>query len=190
MERALELYPTSANIMEDLGQIYYFSRDFEKAEEFYRKAAALDETFGRRRLLVLFQKQGRDKDAFELTLSLDCKGHNANDETKCIEEFESIFHREGARGLALKELYVSQKLLADKKTSVDLISASWYGSAISYIKLGEKDNALTNLKKSFQTKPRYGIMNFTFPFLGVDPQFVELRSDPRLHEILIKLKLE
>ena len=60
MNRALELDPTSANMMSDLGQIYYFAHEFEKAEEFYRKADAIDESRTGSRWVELYEIQGRE----------------------------------------------------------------------------------------------------------------------------------
>jgi hypothetical protein len=52
-----------------------------------------------------------------------------------------------------------------------------------YIRLGDKENALAWLEQTVQ-EPHYRMA-----FLGVDPRYDPLRSDPRLHRILRRMNL-
>jgi DNA-binding winged helix-turn-helix (wHTH) protein/TolB-like protein/Flp pilus assembly protein TadD len=156
MKRALELDPASANMISDLGQIYYFDRQYDKAEELYRKANLLRDKISDVRLTELYVVWETGKKA----------------ETEAAEQ-----------------LNVHLERLADKTISEKEISGNWHGAAICYLRLGEREKAIESLERAMDTKTPSEIMNFTFPFIGVNPQFTELRGDARFQRILRRVNL-
>jgi DNA-binding winged helix-turn-helix (wHTH) protein/TolB-like protein/Tfp pilus assembly protein PilF len=189
LAQAMELDPTSANMISDLGQAYFFSHQYEKAEEFYLKASSLDGYFSRQRLVALFERQGRDTEAFEAGVALVCNAYQGEKKLSCLEEFNETFKRAGTKGIAIKQLNLSLNLMKHPELTENKPAAYWYTVALSYLRLGEKEKAIDSLNQSLETKTRFEIANFTLPFIGVDPQFDELRDEARFQEILRKVRL-
>jgi tetratricopeptide (TPR) repeat protein len=173
----------------DFGQVYYFSRQYAKAEEFYLKANSLDENISNDRLAELYEKQKREKETFETLTLLNCNDYAGEQKSKCFDEFADTFARKGTKGIILKKLNLSLNIIADKKTPQNRIANNWYGIALSYLQLGEKEKAIDHLHRAFETKTHFEIMNFVFPFLGVTPQFDALRDEERFQALLRKINL-
>ncbi|MBA3784016.1 MAG: hypothetical protein H0X15_00510 [Acidobacteria bacterium] len=58
------------------------------------------------------------------------------------------------------------------------------GNAQKYTFLGDKEKALDNLEKAFESRA------FLMVFVKADPLFDSLRSEPRYQEILRKMNLQ
>ena len=56
-------------------------------------------------------------------------------------------------------------------------------TAIIYMGLGEKDQALEQLEKAYEDRSDY------LPFLNAEPAFDSLRSDPRFQDLLRRMGL-
>jgi DNA-binding winged helix-turn-helix (wHTH) protein/TolB-like protein/Flp pilus assembly protein TadD len=190
MKRAIELDPVSANMILDLGQIYYFAHDYQKAEEFYRKAGMIDESLSSvtRRLLILYERQGREREAYQMRLIDNCRGYHDKRKSECLNELKNAFEAGGPKGIAALNLKLFLDRLNDKKFQ-SAVADNWYGVALNYLQLGKKNEAIDSLNRSLNTKNPYEIMNFTLPFIAVEPSFDELHGDPQFHEILRKMNL-
>lgn len=189
MNRALELDPLSANMISDLGQIHYFAYDFETAEALYLKANSISEGIADPRLVDLYERQGKDQKAFESQTNVECRGLAANEESRCLEELGSLYRNSGARAIALKYYKLLRGRVTDKNLPKEQVANAWYGLAVQHRRLGQEQQAIASLRETLERKTRYEIMNFTFPFISVDPQFDELRGDPKFRQILSKARL-
>lgn len=188
-KRALELDPTSANLSADLGLVYFYSEQYEKAEETFLRVKAIDARFANYRLRELYEKQGREREAFELIPDLRCRSNNENEKAKCLEETRNAFEKDGLRGIISKDLEEAFQILADKKTPSGQIASTWYSAALLQADLGENAKAIESLNRTLEVRARFETINFTFPFVAVEPKFAALRNDAHFQEILQKLNL-
>jgi len=188
-KRALELDPTSANLIADLGLVYFYSEQYEKAEETFLRVKAIDARFANLRLRNLYEKQGREREAFELIPDLRCRSNNENEKSKCLEETRKAFGKDSLRGIIAKDLNEAFQIIADKKTPSGMIASTWYQVALLQADLGENDKALESLNRTLEIRERFETINFTFPFVAVEPKFTALRNDARFQEILQKMNL-
>ncbi len=69
------------------------------------------------------------------------------------------------------------------------VADDWYVAVYWQLYLGEREKAIDSLNRSFETKTRFEITNFIFPFIGVDPIYDSLHDEPRYQELLRKLNL-
>jgi len=63
------------------------------------------------------------------------------------------------------------------------VYVSPYDLAILYLGLGEKDKALEQLNKAYDERAGWII------YLKVEPIFDPVRSDPRLNDLIVRMKL-
>ena len=85
--------------------------------------------------------------------------------------------RAGRRREALDQLARFQELA--KKEHVSSIMF-----AMIYTALGQKDAAFGSLEKAYDDRDE------DLPYLKTDPKLADLRSDPRFHALLRKMRLE
>lgn len=189
IERALELYPTSANLISDLGQVFYFSRQFDRAEEQYIKADLIDDKFAVGRLAQLYRVQKRDTEAFEIYIADKCRSLTGIEQTACFSKTRESFERSGIAGISREnlELYLTRSKRG--KFPEGFEATEWFGTAISYMELNETAKAGECLKNSVETRIPFGILNFTLPFIAFDPQFDSLRGDQNYQAVLRKMNL-
>jgi TolB-like protein/Flp pilus assembly protein TadD len=165
-QKAVELDPMDVNMRTNLGLHYYYKREYDTAIEEYRKILELSPNswYARSHLAVALSQKGLYNEAIEEYAKM---------------EYIQIFHWHlgyiygiaGNRDKALEIL--NQYLELSKK---EFVSPTHI--AIIYIGLGEKDNALEWLEKTYEQNEA-GLQ-----FIKVDPMFDNLRSDPRFQDIL------
>lgn len=189
LKRALELDPTSANLIADLGLVYFYAEQYEKAEETFLRAKAIDQRFADYRLRELYEKQGREREAFELIPDLECRSDDENEKSKCAQNLRNIFEKDGIKGIAASVLNRYFEIIADKKTPPGQMASSWYGAALYQAQLGENAKAIESLNRVLEIRMRFETVNFTFPFVAVESKFAGLRNDERFQEILRKINL-
>ncbi len=186
MRRALEINPLSYNFLADLGQIYYFARDYDKAEEYCRKALELypEFIFAHWYLSHIYLQKGDDDKAVNeyLEHAKLYATHATQTEKekeyylKQLAELRANYNQGGIR-----------KYLEFLMTSYDNPPNSpnvFYQHAMWDSFLGNKEKALDNLEKAYAGKA------FLSAFVKADPLFDPLRSEPRYQEILRKMKLQ
>ncbi len=189
LNRALELDPTSANLISDLGYVYFFSRDYDKAEELYTRAEALSPNIVGGRLMSLYELQGREFEAYQANLKANCPGRSPQNKRLCEETRRDFLRRAGIKGLARLNLDATLGRLRNGELAEFDIASNWYYCATLYTLLGDKPNAIRSLNRAIAAGTRYGITNFTFPFVAFNPVFDSLREEPGFTELLAKMNL-
>lgn len=183
LKRAMELDPTSANMTSDLGYIYFFAREFDEAEKLLKTAEMMESNIANNRLMLLYELQGRENEALQVKIQFYCSRLDNENKSKCEERFTQNFENGGIKGIAKDNIEFNEESAKTK----DLDSDIWYGLAISYLQIGNKEKALDSLKRSIETKKRFETMNFSFPFIKSNPIFAEVKSESEFQEILRKV---
>ncbi len=182
MQRAIDINPVSFNYLADLGQLYYFSGDYEKAREYCNRALALnsDFAFAHQYLYFINLKTGDYENAVEEIIKSDRAYGTATDFAGKNEESEKYF--EQVR-LAFREKQLRGFL--DLKYGPKAIHPdAYYFFALKHALLGENDLAIDYLEKASEAK------TFLTAFVKAEPIFKNLRGDPRYQEVLKKMRLD
>jgi tetratricopeptide (TPR) repeat protein len=171
LKRGLELDPLSSLLRTRLGMCYTVEGRFAEAIDSLRKTVELNPAYG----------QASDMLAIALGLSGDLDG--------ALAQFEKTFqytggdfhclvwsaHFYGLKGEREKALEVLER----GKRLEQQIGAEWaYGYAVAFAGIGDKEQALTWLERSYQAKEYWGLSQ-----IKVDPLLASLRGEPRF-EIL------
>jgi len=175
MRRALEIDPMSANFLADLGQMYYFAGEYEEAEAYCHKAleVAPDFIFAHDYLVEIYVTTGREADAFQeyrkrdKSNAFDAAKDNESDEARLTAQYL----QSGMKGFL-------RRRLEDIGTKC---TGACYGLTKFYARLGNKEQALSGLEKSYEAR------DFLMPFVNIDPAFDDLRSEPRFQAIVQRM---
>lgn len=175
MNRAHELDPLSLAINTGLGHVLYLTRQYDRAIEQYQAAVQLDPTFAPARLWFgrPYLQKGMYAEAIsELeqavaltgrsTMSLAVLGHacaSAGQEDRALELLETL------------------------KARADQSYVPSYWIALIYIGLGVKDEAFVWLERAFRERSSWLV------WMGVEPRFDSLRSDPRFASLTARMRL-
>jgi TolB-like protein/Tfp pilus assembly protein PilF len=173
---AQDLDPVAPQITGQFGSLLYYARRYDEAAEQFRKALELSPSafgphtgFGR-----IYRHKGM---LAEAAAEFDIA--------------ESINHQNPYWRASLVAGYVksgqrakAEKLLEEWKG----LSPSEIGYAeamvMIYTGLGEKDTAFGWMERAYREHSK------RLPWIKIDPEFDELRSDPRFHAVLRKMRLE
>ena len=176
MQRALEIDPMSANFLADLGQIHYFAHEYKEAESYCRKALEIapDFVLAHEYLLDIYLKTGREADAFE--------------EFYKRERFASFGEEpanESAPDTSFKVQYLQSGMNGFLRHRIEDLGTRCRGACYVlskyYARLGDKEQALTGLEKSYEAR------DFLLPFVNTDPVFDDLRAERRFQAVLHRL---
>ena len=173
MKRALELDPLSVIINADLGSVLCSARHYDEAIEQLRKTIEMDPRFyyAHWNLGVALESKGLVDQAvveYEKAIALDddplSPGLLAHLYAKMGQKEKALQIQERLREVS-KERYVTP-----------------YIFAIIHLGLGEKDQAMAFLEKTYEDRDGYNIA-----FVKVDPFFDSLRGDPRFQAFVQKI---
>jgi len=175
MERARELDPLSIIINANVGLVYYYARQPDRAIEAERKALELDPNTA-----FIYEYLG---------LAYLQKGMY----------HEAIGHRQKAVGLSngfpwyqaeLAYSYAAAgnhaqagRILTNLKSRSRRQYVSSYSLAVAYIGLGERDAALARLQKAYEDREDQVAL------LKIEPLFDSIHSDPRFQDLLRRIGL-
>jgi len=172
---ALALDPLSVVVRSDLARMYYYARDYNHALEHFRAALAMDPDFwfAHLRLAQVYEQLGmleRAESALEEALrrcgespfALAKSGHHLALSGR-TEEARRVIER--LDELA-KQRYVSP-----------------YDIAMIHVGLQEMDTAFHFLEKAFEERSVW------LGYLGLEPQWDPLRTDPRFNNLLRRVNL-
>jgi TolB-like protein/Flp pilus assembly protein TadD len=169
-KRALELDPLSLIINADLGWVYFNARRYDEAEAQVRKTLEMDANF----FLAHFY----------LGCVLKLKGRVA----QAIPEFQKAFDlNHDLYALAmLGQAYARNgqteeacKVLAQINEEAKSRYVAPYALALAFLGLGEKERALAELERAYQTQDT----NYLF-VIKTDPLLDDLRGDPRFEALV------
>lgn len=172
-KRALELDPLSLVINADLGWVYFNARRYDEAEAQMRKTLEMDENF----FLAHFY----------LGCVLQLKGHNA----EAIPEFQKAFDlNHDLYALAmLGNAYARDGQTEKARRVLDQLNeeaksryVAPYALALTLLGLREKEHALAELERAYQTHDT----NYLF-VIKTDPLLDDLRGDPRFEALVRKV---
>jgi tetratricopeptide (TPR) repeat protein len=172
MKRALELDPLSLVINTDLGNHYYFARRYDDAIAQLRKTLEMDPNF-----YYAYWSLGRalePKGAREAAIGEYQKARALNDDASVLGLLAHLYGLSGNKTEALKILDQLKELSKQQYVSA-------YSFALVYLGLGDKEEALHFLEKSYQDRDP-GIDR-----IKVGPLFDPLRGDPRFEELVTKV---
>lgn len=175
MSRALEMDPLSPNLRADLGLLFYFQRRYDQAIEQCREALDINPNFhfAHQHLLYAYLKKGKYEQAAEEFSRMHASYGIGEDGRAHFNEapIRRFFQTAGIRG-------VLRTQMDDSTAGPDAYHAAQYTAF-----LGEREQALRWLQKAYEGR------NFYLVFVGVDPLFDDLRSDPRFQDLLRRMKL-
>ena len=191
MHQALDLDPLSMNLLNDIGQLHYFAREYEAAEQYCLRAKSIDPDYSFDSYLGnIYLEQGRDDEAFEVQVKLWCSDYDSDKlKVACTERARQTYHRGSWKGILHSDIKGIFARINGGQVPADRLSREYAAIANNYNSLGNKDKTIEFLNRSLETKNRYETMNFTFPYLKVDPQYDGLRDDPRFKQILLAINL-
>jgi tetratricopeptide (TPR) repeat protein len=180
MKRAQELDPLSMIINSVIGRAYARARQYDQAIEQLQKVVAMDQEFVPARDFLRWAYE--DKGMFEeaatayenwAVLSGDVSREAA---AQRASELRKAYRRSGAKGYWQVRLNLSMEDM--KRHYVDP-----YDIARFYARLGEKDQSLAWLQKGYDER----VDGMTL--LKVEPDFDDLRSDPRFQDLVHRVGL-
>ena len=171
--RARELDPIGLGPSTALGGAFYYARQYSEAIEQLKHALEMDQgnTFAHVTIGYTYDAMGQYTDAIsEYQKSLAQDPEDTSTECYLAYAFAKAGKRDEAekirKQLESTKLYVSPTELATV-----------------YMGLGEKEQALSLLERAYAQR------DLQLGYLGVDPHFDSLRSEPRFQELIRKVGL-
>jgi DNA-binding winged helix-turn-helix (wHTH) protein/tetratricopeptide (TPR) repeat protein len=169
IQTAEQLDPLAMIIYHQAGQVFQAARQYDKALEQYRRALQILPGFGPTysAMAIAYRRQGNYPAYLEAErqagLYWDAGGTSVGD----LENVAKAYSDSGERGFLLAMVEFEKKH-----------PRATYYTAWSYAQLGDNEQALHWLQKSFQARE--------IEILGVqnDPEFDSLRSDPRFQKLV------
>lgn len=166
MARAIECDPLSPNMRADMAQICYFAGDYDAALEHCRTALELDPTFlfAHQNVFAAYRAKGMHEEAFDAYVR---SAEAAKESPAVVAALRSAYAAAGWQGF-------NRELMARNASSPSLM-------ATLYVETGDTERAIEQLEKALEAR------DFFLIFVGVDPHFAPMRSDPRFVEIVRRI---
>jgi serine/threonine-protein kinase len=168
-----ELDPLALVLNANIGARLYFARQYEQAVEQLKKTLEMDQNYGYAHTYLGYTYSGmrRYDEAvaeYETTNRLD------GDSTSVHCFLGYALAKAGRRNEA-------EAILKKLETTKEYVSPAEL--AVLYVGLDQKEQALSSLERA------YAAHDLQMRFLGVDPSFDPLRSEPRFKELIRKVGL-
>jgi TolB-like protein/Tfp pilus assembly protein PilF len=175
MEQARELDPLSIIISANIGLVYYYARQPDRAIEAELRALELDPNaaFIYEYLGTAYLQKGMYREAI---------GHLQK--AVGLSNGFPLYQAELAYSYAAAgDRAQAGRILTDLKSRSRRQYVSSYSLAVAYISLGKKDAALARLQKAYEEREdQVGL-------LKIEPLFDTLHADPRFQELLRRIGL-
>jgi len=175
IERAREVDPVSFIVNFDVCQILYFARRFDDALAQCKANLQMDPLPQRtlRRIGAIYEAKGMDAEAAMVFLQAS---ERSGAPTHVMATLKNAQQESGLRGLCIASLQFLNQ--ANQNEDPDPFEA-----ATAYTCAGNKEKALASLEWALDER------SFGIVWLGVDPTYDGLRSDPRLQGLLRRIGL-
>ncbi len=176
MKRAQEINPLSLMDRSITGWTYYHARQYELAERELKAIQETDRNFSNSYVLLgfVYERLGRYEDAFNsLHKGLELMSGS-------LIPLAVLGHALGVSGKRDEAL----KIVAQLKKLADESYVSPYMLALVYTGLGDREAALASLEQAIEARDEWLI------WLGTEPKFDDLRSDPRFEALLKRVGLK
>lgn len=172
MKQALQLEPFAPVLHADLGQLYYFTHDYERALAACRQALALEPDFinAHRYLYDIYTEKNLYDQAVEKFLYLAERLEKNDPATRA--SLRQAYATGGMRGFWQQRIKVLSRYPPDE-----------YGLARYYARLGQPDAALDWLERAERSRA------FKLISVNADPVFDGLRHRERFRQLLRRLGL-
>jgi TolB-like protein/Tfp pilus assembly protein PilF len=173
--RALELEPLSLIINKNVGTIYYYARQYDRAIEQYKRALDLDADFSRSHLYlgIAYDAIGRHDDAVdELRVALAQSGGSG-------VIVGMLGHALGASGRHADARALLDELTAREATHY----VPAFNRALIHVGIGETDRAFECLDRAFEERSSWLVS------LKIEPLLDSIRDDPRFADLVRRVGL-
>jgi TolB-like protein/Flp pilus assembly protein TadD len=187
MEKARELDPFSIIINVELGCPYLYSKQYDRAIDYFQKALEMDSDFpfAHFALAEAYDQSGRYEQALaehEKALELARRGQaidlGGNDAPRAwyalTGPLQGAYKQFGGPNYWQDRLASATKLYDDGRATASAV-------AEIYAILGDKEQALDWLEKAYKQSDDFLV------FLNIQPQFENLRSEPRFRALVKKI---
>jgi TolB-like protein/Tfp pilus assembly protein PilF len=171
--RALELDPLSPAMSVHLGGVYIGTHQFDKAIASLQRAIELDPNFAPAHNFLgdAYLGKGTPEDAVEEYLkAATLNGESAEN----VAALRHAFRDSGLKGFRLKQLEIAKARWQKSHDNAEEITRL-------YAALGEKDQAVAWLQRAYEKRAVWLI------WVGFDPMFESLQSDPRVQDLLRRI---
>ncbi len=175
VRKAEELDPTSLFISRNVAQVLFFARRYDEAIEQMRRVAELHPNSGPvyNWMTRAYEMKGDEQGAFAAYLKLaQASGAGAEE----VAGIKAAFAADGLRGYWRRRL--TRQLGQEKSGYVPQL-----GIALSYARLGEKEQALARLERAAEER------DLSVVALQVEPLWDSYRTDPRFVSLLRRIGL-
>jgi TolB-like protein/DNA-binding winged helix-turn-helix (wHTH) protein/Tfp pilus assembly protein PilF len=180
IRRARELDPLSLHINHKLCAVLYWARQYDAAIAQCRRTLEIEPKFGPAHwhLAHAYDAKGMHDEAQEEYFLAD---EFTGGDVERIRRDRAAVRSSGWRPV-LQGIDNWAKALKSSKNPREAEEAA-YVLAWAYARLGETDPTLEWLEKAYDARP------FFLPFIGVEPLFDPMRSQPRFQELLRRIGL-
>jgi len=177
MNRAVELDPFSGIINANLGWCYLCARRYPEAVAQFRKAAELDPNSSMPALGLAHELSGQREQAITAyqrayDLDHDLEKHSGHPADPML--LASVYALKGERAKELQQLEEGKAVEQRGELPAFFV-------ALAYARLGDKNEAIEWLQRSYQNK------EIMIADINVFPPFDPLRSDPRFEALVQKV---
>ena len=176
--KARELDPLSVSLSASLGWAYFYAHRWDEAIAQFKQTLEMDPQFlaAHEGLAKCYQQKGMQREAFQ---EIEEEFRLAGD-TESADVLESTYQRVGYEA-ALRTLYLDR--LEQYKGAAKTMYISPLVFATLYALLDEKDEAFSWLEKAYQER------SSKLTDLKIDPDFDNLRGDPRFASLVNRIGL-
>jgi tetratricopeptide (TPR) repeat protein len=172
-KRARELDPLALNQTAGIGYALYLARQYDQAVEQLKITLEIDKNYALSHAILAYTYDAmrRYNEAIaEYEAHIRLAGENASDQCYLGYSLAQAGRRNEAEAI-LKKLETSKEYVSPAEL------------AVLYLGLGDRENALSALERA------YGAHDLQMGYLGVDPHYDPLRSEPRFQELIRKVGL-
>jgi DNA-binding winged helix-turn-helix (wHTH) protein/tetratricopeptide (TPR) repeat protein len=175
---ALESQPKSPNLLADMGQIHYFSKEYKTAETFCRKALEIDPAFifAWEYLHDIYLKTGEHEKAVDAELEAQRLNAPLPNDASRVRDREALDRQRQ------RDLFAIGGIERFERDRGDNASGVLAAARLAFV--GDREAALDRLEKAAENG------EFLVVFAKADPVFDSVRSDPRFHAVLRRLRLD